>query len=54
MAGVCGERPRAMISRAIALKVVNPMKMTSVSAAPTLSQSISETACPVTNVTTEV
>ena len=40
MAGVSGERPLAISSRAISGNVVSPMKITSVSAWPTLAQSI--------------
>ena len=54
MAGVSGERPWAISSRAISGNVVRPIKITSVSASPTLLQSMPATACPVTKLTAEV
>jgi hypothetical protein len=54
MAGVSGARPLAISARAISANVVSPMKITSVSAWPSLFQSIAFTAWPVTKVTAEV
>ena len=54
IAGVSGERPLAISWREISGNVVSPMKITSVSAWPTLAQSIACAECPVTKVTAEV